>query len=70
MSHFLNSGKRAIALASVGLRSAVKHQVRHLNVHEYVGIKILSENGVNVPKFGVAHTPEEARVVASSLKGQ
>lgn len=66
----MNSGKRAIALAGSGLRSAVKQQIRQLNVHEYVGIKMLSENGVNVPKFGVAQTAEEARTVAAGMKGQ
>ena len=45
-------------------------QKRNLNVHEYVGIKLLSENGVNVPRFGVAHTPEEASKIASSLNGK
>lgn len=69
MSQFLKSGQKAFALASSSLKSVVKQQVRQLNVHEYVGIKILSENGVNVPKFGVANTPEEARTVAASLKG-
>ena len=45
-------------------------QKRKLNVHEHVGIKLLSENGVNVPRFGVAKTPEEASKIASSLKGK
>ena len=46
------------------------NQKRNLNVHEYVGIKLLSENGVNVPRFGVAHTPEEASKIAASLNGK
>jgi len=45
------------------------NQKRNLNVHEYVGIKLLNDNGVNVPKFGVAETPEQASKVASSLNG-
>lgn len=45
------------------------NQKRHLNVHEYVGIKLLSEHGVNVPRFGVANTPEEASKIASGLNG-
>lgn len=46
------------------------NQKRNLNVHEYVGIKLLNENGVNVPRFGVATTPEEASKIASSLSGK
>ena len=46
------------------------NQKRNLNVHEYVGIKLLSENGVNVPRFGVANTPEEASKIAASLNGK
>lgn len=45
------------------------NQKRKLNVHEYVGIKLLSENGVNVPRFGVAESPEEASKIALSLNG-
>lgn len=39
---------------------------RNLNVHEYVGLSILRDNGVNVPRFGVASNPDEASKVASS----
>lgn len=45
------------------------NQKRNLNVHEYVGMKLLSENGVNVPRFGVASTSEEASKIASGLNG-
>jgi succinyl-CoA synthetase beta subunit len=43
---------------------------RNLNVHEYVGLSVLRDAGVAVPKFGVASSAEEAEKVASSdLKG-
>lgn len=43
---------------------------RHLNVHEHVGLKILKDAGVNVPRFGVAHCAEEAvRVASTELSG-
>jgi len=45
------------------------NQKRNLNVHEYVGIKLLGENGVNVPRYGVATTPEEASKIATNLTG-
>lgn len=40
---------------------------RFLNVHEYVSYTILSENGIPVPKFGVAKTAAEAGKIASDL---
>merc|ERR1719427_1353592 len=40
---------------------------RNLNVHEYVAIDMLRQAGVNVPKGGVARTPEEAYDVANSI---
>lgn len=43
---------------------------RDLNVHEHIGLGILRAAGVNVPKFGVASSSEEAKKVASvDLKG-
>lgn len=64
---------RAVAAsgATVGkIPSLNRQQKRHLNVHEYVGLSILQSAGVNVPRFGVASTPEEASQVASNdLKG-
>ena len=83
MSHLLNNGKRALAVANLGLRNLIKsslpattttgtqQQRRNLNVHEYVGMKLLRENGVNVPKFGIANTPKEAyKVAAEQLQGE
>lgn len=43
---------------------------RFLNVHENVGLGILRAAGVNVPRFGVASSSGEARIVATKdLKG-
>lgn len=59
--------RRAAAAAATNTSTTSK---RNLNVHEYVGLGILREAGVNVPRFGVASTPEEASNIASNqLKG-
>jgi succinyl-CoA synthetase beta subunit len=42
-------------------------QRRKLNVHEYVSYTLLREEGIAVPKFGVAKTKEEARKIAEDL---
>lgn len=43
---------------------------RHLNVHEHVSMKVLSDNGVQVPKFGVARSPEEVTSIIKGLKSK
>ena len=40
---------------------------RCLNLQEYASKKLMAEYGVNVQKFGVAETPEEAATVARHL---
>ncbi|EEC14163.1 succinyl-CoA synthetase, beta subunit, putative, partial [Ixodes scapularis] len=45
------------------------HQRRNLNLHENVSMQLLQDNGVNVPKFGVASTPDEAEEIAQRLGG-
>jgi len=40
---------------------------RFLNVHEYVSYTILKNNGIPVPKFGVAKSASEASKIASDL---
>lgn len=42
-------------------------QRRHLNVHEYVSYTLLQEEGIVVPRFGVAKSKEEAKKVAEEL---
>ena len=34
--------------------------VRYLNVHEYLSMSLLKENGINIPNGYIASTPEEA----------
>ena len=41
-----------------------------MNIHEYQAKKILSRYGVNIPKGGVAYTPEEAKRVASKVSAR
>lgn len=45
-------------------------QRRNLNVHEYVSYTLLQEEGIAVPKFGVARTKEEAEEIARELNCQ
>lgn len=40
---------------------------RHLNVHENVSMRLLRDNGVQVPKFGVARSPEEVTGIIKEL---
>lgn len=61
---------RCRTLLDALVRSPTALPKRHLNVHEYVGLTVLRDAGVNVPRFGVASTTEEALKVASTeLKG-
>ena len=52
---------------SINQNAASKIGRRYLNVHEYVAMDILRQGGVNVPRFGVASTPEEASEIAKTL---
>lgn len=40
---------------------------RNLNVHEYISYTLLKDAGIDVPKFGVAKTKEEAKKIAKDL---
>jgi len=37
--------------------------VRHLNVHEYVGMELFGKYGIKTPKGGMAQTPEDAHKI-------
>lgn len=50
-----------------GLLNVIK---RHLNVHENVSMRLLRDNGVQVPKFGVAKSPEEVTGIIRELKSK
>lgn len=43
---------------------------RNLNVHENVSMRILANHGVQVPRFGVARTPEEVTSIIKDLKSK
>lgn len=43
---------------------------RNLNVHENVSMRLLRDNGVQVPKFGVAKSPEEVAGIIRELKSK
>lgn len=45
-------------------------QRRLLNVHEYVSYTLLKDEGISVPRFGVAKTGEEARAISEELNSQ
>ena len=41
--------------------------VRNLNVHEYISMGLLKENGVKAPECHVANTPDEAAQIFRSV---
>lgn len=43
---------------------------RDLNVHENVSMRLLRDNGVQVPKFGVAKSPNEVTSIIKELKSK
>lgn len=43
---------------------------RHLNLHENVSMRLLRDNGVQVPRFGVAKTSEEVTGIIRDLKSK
>lgn len=51
--------------AAKGLSQVINK--RHLNVHENVSMRLLRDNGVQVPKFGVARSPEEVTGIIKDL---
>ena len=58
--------KRLLPSFGVGAAQLPHQQSRNLNVHEYVGIKILGERGVNTPKAVTAKTEAEAKQLVES----
>jgi succinyl-CoA synthetase beta subunit len=67
MINTLRTGtRRFLPSFGVGAVQIPQQQSRNLNVHEYVGIKLLSERGVNTPKASTAKTPEEAKALVES----
>lgn len=66
----VTSAKKLLNPAVISSTTTTVIPSRKLNVHEHVGLEILRDAGVNVPRFGVASTPSEAREVCSKqLKG-
>lgn len=51
----------------VGEQAVLQESKRFLNVHEYVSYTILKNNGIPVPKFGVAKSGPEAAKIAKDL---
>lgn len=43
---------------------------RKLNVHEHVSMRVLKQSGVQVPEFGVAKTPGEAKNIVKKLNSK
>lgn len=44
--------------------------IRNLNVHENVSMRLLRDNGVQVPRFGVARAPEEVAGIIKDLNSK
>ncbi|CAK9267978.1 unnamed protein product [Sphagnum jensenii] len=55
------------AIESLNRWTPGNHQVRHLNVHEYQGAKLMSKFGVNVPKGVVVSSAEEVPKVLKDV---
>lgn len=49
-------------------KASVGQQTRGFNIHEYQAMQLFQNAGVNVPKYAVASTPEEAYKAAVSLE--
>ena len=41
-----------------------------MDIHEYQAKKILSSNGIKIPKGQIAYTPQEARKVAKEVSAR
>jgi hypothetical protein len=61
-----SSTRRFLPSFGVGAVQIPQQQSRNLNVHEYVGIKLLNERGVSTPQAATAKTPEEAKKLVES----
>ncbi|XP_059351274.1 succinate--CoA ligase [ADP-forming] subunit beta, mitochondrial-like isoform X2 [Daphnia carinata] len=63
----LQSGRILRATTAYAKASSPFEQRRHLNVHEYVSYTLLQQEGIAVPKFGVATSKEEAQKIVEEL---
>ncbi|KAF2894433.1 hypothetical protein ILUMI_11740 [Ignelater luminosus] len=63
----IKNGPKILGSVSNNRWQPQKQQSRNLNVHEYISYTLLKEGGINVPKFGVARTKEDARKIAQEL---
>ncbi|CAH1729279.1 unnamed protein product [Chironomus riparius] len=64
---------RSALFANSSLRNGAKilsaaQQKRQLNVQEHISYSFLNEAGIPTPKFGVAHSAEEAEKIATELQ--
>ena len=65
----IQSSARAIARTAPARRAFHAARRAQLNVHEYVGIQLLAERGVNVPRAEVAQSKEDAAAAFAKLGG-
>ncbi|KAF9186840.1 Succinate--CoA ligase [GDP-forming] subunit beta, mitochondrial [Haplosporangium sp. Z 11] len=49
-------------------KAVVASQVRYLNLHEYQSKQLMAKHNVNVQRFAIAETVEQAEIAAKSLK--
>lgn len=59
----LLSGKPLSAPGGAG------HQVRRLNVHEYVSMEIMAAHDIDIPASKMAETPEDAEKACAEIMG-
>ena len=47
--------------------AVLPQQRRHLSIHEYQAMDLLQKNGISVPKYQTADTPQQAHDVAQEF---
>ncbi|KAF9407471.1 Succinate--CoA ligase [GDP-forming] subunit beta, mitochondrial, partial [Podila epigama] len=52
------------------LKAIVLSQVRHLNLHEYQAKQLMAKHNINVQRFAIAETVEQAENAAKGLKAE
>ncbi|ODN04732.1 Succinyl-CoA ligase [ADP-forming] subunit beta, mitochondrial [Orchesella cincta] len=67
MAHLFTRSALKTLTRTLCPNSVLQESRRFLNVHEYVSYTILRDNGIPVPKFGVANSGSEAGKIAKDL---
>ena len=52
---------------ATGISNILVQQARLLSIHEHLAMNLLQENGVQVPKYEVANSPDETFKIAEEF---